>query len=64
MKKVTISKAEFEMMAEKNCLPLDPDVAENARLMFEEWINDFHDVMEEMMQPEYDDIFPASIVSL
>jgi len=63
MKKVSLNVAELERMAEIIQLPLFSEEREAIRAQLELWINDNNDLMEEMMKPEYDALFPASIVS-
>ena len=64
MEKVTVSSYEFAELSKKNGFQVNVNSLESAREKYERFINDFHDVMDEMMKPEHDDIFPADIVSL
>jgi hypothetical protein len=64
MKNVTVSGEEFKILAEKNGLSSKFASSEDSRLRYEKQLNDFHDVMKEMMKPEYDRVFPADVVSL
>ena len=61
MDRVFFSVTEMEQIAARIGLPLD-DATREATV--EGWLNDANDLREEMEKPEYNGVFPASIVSM
>ena len=60
MDRVFFSVTEMEQIG----LPLDDATREATRATVEGWLNDANDLREEMEKPEYNGVFPASIVSM
>lgn len=63
MTKMKLSEEELRAAAKKLGIPLNEAVLEDTRKTLEGWLNDTHDVSEEMRKDEYDDVIPASLTS-